>query len=139
MLCDVSYIELFTRKILMFVVEWFFYPDGIIPDSDLTGLNNTYIIYIYIYKVDWAIGLISRVFANGLIPVWVIQRLKKWFLMPPCLTLCIIRCSSYWKGSLWVTLNYGRHLYLLFSYIKLVISFFCYNRFLSIAREWDRG
>ena len=51
------------------------------------------------------------------------QRLKKWFLMPPCLTLSIIRywsrvkrsnpekgvmssptlrCSSYRKGSLWV-------------------------------------
>ena len=52
------------------------------------------------------------------------QRLKKLFLMPPCLTLCIIRyesranwsnpgkgvapfttprCGSFWKGSLWVT------------------------------------
>ena len=27
-----------------------FWPEGIIPDSGLTGLNNTYIyIYIYIY------------------------------------------------------------------------------------------
>ena len=49
------------------------------------------------------------------------QRLKKWYLMPPCLILSIIRikwnnlrngvapssmpqCCSYWKGSLWVTL-----------------------------------
>ena len=53
------------------------------------------------------------------------QRLKKWYLMPPCLTLSIISResrvkwsnpgngvlpsptplgSSYWKGSLWVTL-----------------------------------
>ena len=61
------------------------------------------------------------------------QRLKKWYLMPPCLTLSIIRygsrvkwrnpgkgvapsptpwCSSYWKGSLRVTFNYGRQLYL---------------------------
>ena len=60
------------------------------------------------------------------------QRLKKWYLMPPCLTLSIIRygsrvkwsnpgkgvapsptpwCSSYRKGSLRVTLNYGRLLY----------------------------
>ena len=60
------------------------------------------------------------------------QRLKKWYLMPPCLTLNIIRygsrikwnnlvkgvarfptsgCSSYWKGSLQVILNYGCQLY----------------------------
>ena len=61
---------------------------------------------------------------------------KKWYLMPPCLTLSIIRygsrvklsnpgkgvapsstpwCSSYRKGSLRVTLDYGRQLYLLFT------------------------
>ena len=62
------------------------------------------------------------------------QSLKKWYLMPPCLALRIIRwgsrvtwsnpgngvapsptprCSSYWKRSLRVTLDYGRQLYLL--------------------------
>ena len=62
------------------------------------------------------------------------QRLKKWYLMPHCLTLSIIRygsrvkwsnpgkgvapsltpwCSSYRKGSLWVTLDKRRQLYLL--------------------------
>ena len=61
------------------------------------------------------------------------QRLKKWYLMPPCLTLSIIRyesrvkwsnpgkgvapfptpwCRSYRKGCLRVTLDYGRQLYL---------------------------
>ena len=61
------------------------------------------------------------------------QRLKKWYLVPPCLTLGIIRygsrvkwinpgkgvasspthwCSSYRKGSLQVTLDNGRQLYL---------------------------
>ena len=39
-----------------------------------------------------AIGLMSRVFANGL------------------------RCGSYWKGSLWVTLDEGRQLYFYFTY-----------------------
>ena len=60
------------------------------------------------------------------------QRLKKWYLIPSCLTLSIIRCvsrvkwgnprervapsatprcSSYWKGSLRVALDYGRQLY----------------------------
>ena len=63
------------------------------------------------------------------------QRLKKWYLIPPCLTFSIIRylsrvkwsnpgegvafsptpqCSSYWKGSLWVALDYGHQFYLLF-------------------------
>ena len=71
------------------------------------------------------------------------QRLKKWSLMPPCLILRIISygsrvkwsnlgkgvalsptlwCSSYRKGSLWVTLNYGRHLYLL-TILRLEIDF----------------
>ena len=61
------------------------------------------------------------------------QRLKKWYLVLPCLTLSIIRlgsrvkwsnpgkgvascptpwCSSYWKGTLQVTLDYGRQIYL---------------------------
>ncbi len=77
------------------------------------------------------------VFANGpgdlgSIPGRVIPKtLKKWYLMPPCLTLSIIRygsgvkwsnpgkgvapcpspwCSSYRKGSLRVTLDYGHQL-----------------------------
>ena len=62
------------------------------------------------------------------------QKLKKWYLIPPCLTLSIIRylprvewsnlgkgvapsstpwCSSYWKESLQVALNYSHQLYLL--------------------------
>ena len=61
------------------------------------------------------------------------ERLKKWYLMLPCLTLSIIRsgsrvkwsnpgkgvahsstpwCSWYRKWSLWVPLDYGRQLYL---------------------------
>ena len=63
------------------------------------------------------------------------QRLKKWYLMSPCLTLSIIGyesrvkwsnpgrgvapfstpwCSSYWKGSLRVPLDYSRQLYFYF-------------------------
>ena len=68
------------------------------------------------------------------------QRLKKWYLMPPCLTLSIIRyesrvkrnnpgkgvapslplwCSSYRKGSFRVTLDYGRQLYFYFTYNQI--------------------
>ena len=60
------------------------------------------------------------------------ERLKKWYLIHPCLTLSNIRyvsrvkwsnpgkgvapsptprCSNYWKGSLLVSLDYGRQLY----------------------------
>ena len=63
------------------------------------------------------------------------QRLKKWYLMPPCLTLSIIRsgsrvkwgstgkgvvpspiswCCSYQKGSFQVTLDYSCQLYYFF-------------------------
>ena len=65
---------------------------------------------------------------------------SKWYLIPPCLTLSIIRyvsrvkwsnpekgvapsptplCSSYWKGSFRVGLDYGRQLY--FSFSALVV------------------
>ena len=66
------------------------------------------------------------------------QRLKKWYLMLPCLTINIIRwesrvkwsnprnrvapspthrCGSYWKGSLWVTLDLGCQLYFFYLYV----------------------
>ena len=69
---------------------------------------------------------------RGSIPGRVIpQTFKKWYLIPPCLTLSIIkyisrvkwsnsvkgvessptsRCSGYWKGSLRVALDYSRQL-----------------------------
>ena len=58
-----------------------------------------------------------------------VKWLNKWYLIPPCLLLRIIRygsrvkwsnpgnevapsstpqCNSYWKGSFWVTLDYSR-------------------------------
>ena len=65
-------------------------------------------------------------------PGRVIPKTQKWYLMLPCLTLSVIRygsrvkwsnpgigvapfptprCSSYWKVTLWVTLDNGRQLY----------------------------
>ena len=108
---------------------WLDYDDDkILKNSCSTILDNP------------AICLISRVFANGpryrgSIPGRFIPKIQKWYLMRPYLTLSIIRwgssvnwsnpgkgvapfptprCSSYWKGSLRVTLDYGRQLYLLF-------------------------
>ena len=78
------------------------------------------------------------------------QRLKKWYLIPPCWTLSVIRyvsrvkwsklgkgvapsptprCSSYWKGSLRVALNYSCQVYLLLIVIITIaneIFFFYY-------------
>ena len=92
------------------------------------------------------------------------QRLKKRYLMPPCLTLSIKRyesrvkwvnpwkgvaplstpwCSSYWKGSLRFTLGYGHKLYLLYIKIKfmhtLVISIFLYtSESLNLTADFQR-
>ena len=88
-------------------------------------------IYIYIYFYDqlvlWAETQETRVQSH----VKSYQRLKKWYLLPPCLILSIIRyisrvkccntekgvvptptprCSSYWRGSLYVTLDYSHQL-----------------------------
>ena len=70
------------------------------------------------------------------------QRLLKWYLIPPCLTPSNIRyvlrvkwsnpekgvapsptpwCSSYWKGSLLVALDYGHHLYLITICVRVCV------------------
>ena len=72
------------------------------------------------------------------------QRLKEWYLIPPCLTLSIIRyrsrvkwinpgkgvtacfiarSSSYWKGSPQIDLDYGHQLIYINIYIYIVSSF----------------
>ena len=56
----------------------------------------------YLFVPD--ISLMVRVFVNGLgeqgsIPGRVIPKAQKWYLMPPCLTLSIIRYGSRVKWS----------------------------------------
>ena len=51
-----------------------------------------------------AIGLMSRVFTNGSgdrgsIPGRVISKTQKWYLIPPCLALSIIRLGSRVRSS----------------------------------------
>ena len=87
------------------------------------------------------------------------QKLKKWYLIPPCLTLGIIRyvsrvkwsnlgkgvapsaipwCCSYGKGSLRVTLDYSHQLYLLFP--MNVISYLVIFSFISYwCKIWSTG
>ena len=97
-----------------------------------TLLDIIYIyIYIYIYICYRALAWLLE--CSSMAQVESYQRLKKWYLMPPCLTLSIIRyrsrvkwinpeeglapsptplCSSYRKWSLRVTLNYDHELYI---------------------------
>ena len=49
-------------------------------------------ICVYIYMCVYAIGIMVRVFANGLvdrgsIPDRVLPKTQKWYLIPPCLAL----------------------------------------------------
>ena len=87
-------------------------------------------LYIFTNPSAWAGYDTRSIWVECLPMVWETgaqsQRLKKWYLMPPCLTLSIIqygsklkwsnpgngvtpspisRWSSYWKGSLLVTLD----------------------------------
>ena len=48
--------------------------------------------------VYWSIGIMVRVFTNGQED----QRLKKWYKMPPCVTLSIIRYGSRVSGTVQV-------------------------------------
>ena len=71
------------------------------------------------------------------------QKFKKWYWMTPCLTLSILRyrsmvkmsssgkeivpsptpwCSSYWKGSLWVDLDYNYQLFIYYTFIDIIIK-----------------
>ena len=111
-------------------------------------------VYIYIYIYIYS-GLEVSVFAKGLgnqgsVLIESYQRLKKWYLMPLCLTLSIIkygsrvkwsnpgkwvapfpasRCSSYWKGSLRVALDYSCQQQIVFSSTKLK-DIFVFNHLL---------
>ena len=96
------------------------------------SLSLSLYIYIYIYKYR---TLAEQLECSPMArETWVqYQRPKKWYLMPPCLTLSVIRygsrvkwsnpgkgvapfptpwSSSYRKGSLRVTLDYGHQLYI---------------------------
>ena len=92
--------------------------------------------FIYIYIYERTIGIMVRVLTNGpgnrgSIRGRVIPKALKWYLMPPCFTLGIIRygsrvkwtnsgkgvapsptsrCCSYWKGGLQVAYNHGHQL-----------------------------
>ena len=111
----------------------------IVPLSLFLSLS----LYIYIYtgSLVWWVECSPVVRETwGSIPGRIIPKTLKWYLIPPCLILNNIRyvsrvkwsnprkgiapsptprCSSYWKGSLLVSLNYGRQLYIRLSCLRI--------------------
>ena len=104
-------------------------------DNHYTTGTSSWSLYHFFYFTGPLVKCWSMVWETGVqSQVESYQRLKKWYLVPPCLTLSIIRygprvkwrnprngvapsptprCCNYWKGSLWVTLDYGRQYYFL--------------------------
>ena len=111
----------------------------------LWWVNDFIINIIIVYYNPFANGPGDR----GSVLGRVIPKTQKWYLIPPCLRLGIIRywsrvkwnnpgnglapfptpkCSRYWKGSLRVTPpDYGRQLYLLYFTIFLFSVFQIYK------------
>ena len=122
---------------------WFFKVFGINP-----GLSDHLANSLPTRPISRLIRLAVRVFAKGpgdwdSVPDRVISKTQKWYLMPPCLTLSIIRywsrvkwgnpgkgvvpfptprCSGYWKGSLRVSHDLGHQLYLSYKFSKFLLS-----------------
>ena len=92
--------------------------------NDLSVYADLLQEWVECLPMTWETGVQSQ--------VALYQRFKKWYSISPCLTLRIIKyvlrvkwgnpgegimpsptphCSSYWKGSLQVALDYGRRLY----------------------------
>ena len=148
MLYDIKYSYLIliiyaqSYKVTILINIHLIFTDGF-EDSNLILIIYTQLYFNY----NRAIGIMVRVFTNGLgnqvsIPGWVIPKTQKLYLMPPYLTLSIIRygsrvkwnnpgngvapspthlSSSYCKGRLRVTLVYSHQHYLF--YILIIVPF----------------
>ena len=134
----IEYIYIYIYLLIIYIYIYIFYI-----------YMFTHYISMYIY--NQFIGLVGRVFANVQemcvqFQVESYQRLKKWYLVPSCLTLSIIWyisrvmeqsrersstlptpcCSSYSKGSLRVALDYSHQLYLIFYTYFYTYSYMIY-------------
>ena len=103
------------------------------------------IFFFFFCLLYWS-GIIVRMFSNGLgdlgsIPGQIIPKTQKMVLDASLLNTQHYKvrwrvkwsnpgkgvapsptswCSSYWKGSLWVTLDYGRQLYFFFHFLLVI-------------------
>ena len=121
------------------IQKYYFQCPYIIECSFMSSIINNWTLawWLECLPIAWEIWVQSQVESY--------QRLKKWYLMPPCWTLSIMcgsrvkwsypgkgvvpfptpQCISYWKGNLWVTLNYCRLLYFIINKRKncLIVLF----------------
>ena len=87
----------------MYIEEVYITQECCVQSSTSGNTQQDTNVYIYVYII--AIGIMLRVFADGLgdrgsISVGVIAKTQKWYLMPPCLTLSIIRYISRVSGAI---------------------------------------
>ena len=118
-------------------------------------LFNTSWMYIlhllnFFSRCKWTILVFSSFETGVQSQVESYHRLKKWYLMPPCLALSIIRlgstvkssnpgkgvapyptprCSSYWKGSLD---DNGRQFYFFYLFSVSMLQIYCVGTQLNI-------
>ena len=121
----------------MCLIIYIYFFSCLIWRSPVDILAHWFVSMLFNWMEINFIGLVGRVFNNGLgdrdsILGCVIPKTLKRVLIPTCLTLSNIRyvsrvkwsnpgkgvapsptprCSSYWKGSLQVALDYGHQLY----------------------------
>ena len=133
-------LSVFAKSLILLPHTMFQSQEGEKLLGQLIGRCSMTVQFLDYFKGKWRtwyrfISLVGRVFARVHSLVESYQRHKKWYLVPPCLILSILRYgsrvkwsnpgegvapsstswwSSYWKGSLQVTLDYSRQLYLLF-------------------------
>ena len=137
---------IYMHFVFYFILFYFIYSilfiDVIIFIFYYSSLERCFFIIRILYIFKWPINLVGRVSVNGLgalhsIPSWIKPK-SQMKLIPPCFTYSIIRygstlnwsnlwkevapsptpqCSSYWKGSYRISLDYGHQLYFFFTYI----------------------
>ena len=134
------------------------------PEESLVCVCVCVCVYIYIYiYIYQPIGIMVRVFASGpgdqgLIPGWVIPKTQIMILDTSLLNTQYYKvwikgkssnpkkrvaasptpqCNSYWKESLWVTLNYHQltHIYI-YIYIYIYMYIFFILLFMACQPAW---
>ena len=122
------------------VFRGWFYSYNYLPTLNILVLRP---LYIFFHR---PIGIIARVFTNGLGDRGSIPKTQKWYLkhynvrikskwsdqikeVAPSLTRW---CRGYWKRSLWIALDCGHQLYL---YIYIYICIIEFEEYIKLPSE----